>query len=74
MRHGKGRLVSSNGDYYCGDFQEDEFHGKGILYQELRQTEYDGDFFNGVKHGKGLLKFADGSFYEGDFHGGLMEG
>ena len=60
---------------YKGYFQNDEFHGSGIL--EMKGSRYEGNFEEGKYAGRGKahIKSQNGSIdYEGDFRNGLFDG
>jgi hypothetical protein len=68
-KHGRGRWMLPNGDFYTGEFNLDLPHGAG-LYQwrgdsSQKGNRYLGDFHFGKKHGYGVLVTADGDRYEG---------
>ena len=72
---GKGKEYYKNNKLkYIGEFNNDEFNGKGTLYYEfLGYINYIGDFKNGRKNGLGLEydKFGnilhEGKFEDGEF-------
>ena len=43
---GYGRFNYLNGEYYIGQWSQDQKHGKGILYNANGTIKYDGLFFN----------------------------
>jgi len=67
LKHGQGKLLYSNGNYYEGGFSNDLFQGKGIFYDSKIKTLYEGDFIQGIKHGEGVLKTNSGDYYTGGF-------
>ena len=82
IRHGKGKIILSNMVVmYDGYFENDKFHGKGMLqtpgYQIGKSgsgNKYVGDFQNGEFNGHGTLTGADGDEYVGDFENGAPNG
>jgi len=62
-----GRVVLANGDWYEGEMQQGERTGKGTFHSFDRETEYTGQWLNGLKHGSGSEQLPDGSSYSGDF-------
>jgi hypothetical protein len=71
--HGVGRLVSSNGDHYVGDFACGYKSGSGQLENRASQLQYTGEFRTGAFHGEGCLKtpavVCTGFFAHGKPHG-----
>ena len=45
-------MLFKNGDKYKGNFKNDKFNGKGELI--TKNSNYQGDFVNGVKEGQGV--------------------
>ena len=41
-REGKGKFICENGDYYVGEFKDNEFNGKGKLFDKKDNIIYDG--------------------------------
>lgn len=75
LRHGKGKLIFCNGDFYEGEFFRDLYHGKGKLFINEDSILYEGDFFEGKKQGKGFLRsFNKETYYEGEFYNDNKEG
>ena len=61
------------GDYYFGQFFNDDMHGKGIIY--LNNTiKYDGDFVNNQFNGFGKYYFESGNYYIGQFKDDMQNG
>ena len=44
MRHGKGKFVYEDGGIYEGSWNENQMHGRGILYYSSGKIAYDGDW------------------------------
>ena len=72
--HGKGQLLSINGDFYEGDFIFGEIEGNGIFYSSKNGYNYNGEFNHNKFHGKGVLIYDDETSYEGNFSEGYMNG
>lgn len=79
---GYGVLSDTKGILYEGEFENNEFNGVGIMYNEPCQAEcgesfqnklpefwthYEGLFFKNRKEGFGKIYFKDGSCYSGEF-------
>lgn len=65
--HGeKGKMEWSNGNWYFGDFQNGEMHGRGTMYYR-NGKKYIGPFVNGMRHGNGIETAADGSKRQGEW-------
>lgn len=59
---------------YAGEFQNDVFHGKGVLVK-INGFIYDCFFFNGLCHGKGTATNPkNGLYYTGDWVNGEFSG
>ena len=72
--NGKGRLFSTNGDYYEGYFIDGIIEGIGMFYSKVRGYKYLGEFKNNKFHGRGKLVYDDKMTYEGDFIEGYKDG
>jgi len=46
-RHGFGRQIYANGDYYIGQWQNDLFHGIGVKGEFGTAVEKEGEWHNG---------------------------
>ena len=76
---GKANVKYTNGDSYCGEYNElKQRHGRGryTYVRKLNEEDeeapsaifvYDGDFRLGKKHGMGSMTYADGSVYNGSW-------
>ena len=47
-RHGNGRLLFDNCDYYEGEFKDNEPHGNGKMIYAKTDIVFEGKFENGV--------------------------
>ena len=72
IKEGNGKIFFENGDYYEGQFTNDQITGKGKYY--YGKGYYEGDLVNGLSHGKGKFYWKNGHIYEGDYVNGLREG
>ena len=75
----KGLLLSSNGDYYEGEFLNGKKEGKGKkIYANGNEYKncniYEGNWKNGKENGEGIFKFNNGNIYEGEFREGGIYG
>ena len=71
-RCGRGKLCFSNGDYYEGDFEDDEFHGFGRMNWVNKKIIYEGWWERGRFKGYGKLIFPNGEVREGYFVGSQL--
>ena len=71
-RHGKG-IYSCPEFTYEGDFEEDQFHGIGVI-TFANGRKYTGQFENGQITGDGEMIFEDQSIYNGQWYQGSMHG
>lgn len=65
QRHGKGRALLPNSDYFDGYYKEGLRHGEGH-YVFKGKAQYRGEYKQGMKDGKGTFYYPDGSTYEGN--------
>ena len=78
--HGKGILISINGDFYQGNFISGRIEVNGIYYLSKNKYNYTGDFYNNKFDGKGKIIYEKNdtnniyNYYEGDFSVGYMHG
>ena len=74
IRHGIGMFsFKQNDDVYCGEWENDIFHGSGTYYYSSGD-KYEGEIFKGMKEGNGRYYFKNGNFYEGDWKNNLKDG
>lgn len=72
LRNGKGvYLEGESKKKYEGEFQDDEFHGKGKL--QGPGFQYTGHFLNGDYDGEGELT-TEHFVFVGHFHKGVIDG
>lgn len=64
QRHGKGRTLLPNSDYFEGFYKEGLRHGEGH-YIFKGGAQYKGGYKEGMKHGIGTFFYPDGSKYKG---------
>ena len=69
----KGILVSTNGDYYDGEFVNGKKEGEGKLIY-ANGNQYEGTFLGGLPNGKGKLIQTDNDIYEGEWKNGKING
>ena len=74
IKEGYGKLTYKYGEIYIGQFKNDKFHGKGVLYYKKNKTKYEGDFFEGKYDGKGKLIYENEEYYIGQFKKGKKNG
>jgi len=75
--HGYGKMTSSGGFSYEGEFEEGKFHGQGthIYHDPEYGLKYVGEFKKGKYHGRGTLYDKDGKiinegkWFDGEFQG-----
>ncbi|CAG9328113.1 unnamed protein product [Blepharisma stoltei] len=73
MRSGFGTYEIKEKNYsYIGDWENDIFHGRGLLVTE--EAAYEGDWKENKQHGAGSLVYDDGRVYNGSFKDGVIEG
>ncbi|RZC33156.1 alsin [Asbolus verrucosus] len=73
-KHGNGLIVTSDGIYYEGIFNQDALTGQGVMILE-DGTHYEGEFRGtGILYGKGTLTLPSGHTIEGNLSGSWNEG
>jgi hypothetical protein len=69
----RGILVSKNGDYYEGEFENGQANGKGVFIKG-NGTKYKGEWKYDIQEGEGEETFSNGSKYIGQFSNGTKTG
>uniref|UniRef100_A0A0A9YDX0 Radial spoke head 1 n=1 Tax=Lygus hesperus TaxID=30085 RepID=A0A0A9YDX0_LYGHE len=72
-RHGLGRALLPNGDYYEGMYRKGLRNGLG-LYVFTNGARYNGHYHKGKKQGIGTFYYPDGTRYEGEWKNDLRHG
>ena len=73
IRHGKGKYVWPDGEFYEGDWANGVRHGHG-KYSYANGNVYIGDFTENSITGTGRMEYHDGRVYDGDWVHGLKHG
>ncbi|VDP69673.1 unnamed protein product [Echinostoma caproni] len=73
IKHGKGKLIMSDGSYFEGTFDQNEITGRGKHYYAWSGNTYEGEFHLGERHGYGRMIFGNGDMYEGSWVNNQME-
>ena len=66
-KEGKGKGYNFNGYYYIGQWKNDTFHGKGVLYDQNGKVRYDGEYINGKLEGNGKYYYENEDYNIGQF-------
>ena len=77
IKHGKGIMTLHNGDFFDGDWREDEpGTGKAKVTNHMESgAMYEGEVINGyIPHGKGIVIYPGGDIYDGMWKKGTKEG
>eukprot|EP01042_Synura_sphagnicola_P031593 gene31592-40679_t len=74
VRVGHGLLFFTDHSYYRGEFQRDQFWGKGVYVHPLSQTQYEGMWRANMRHGMGTSLEPDGSIYTGEYFSNMKQG
>jgi len=69
----EGRVEYKNGDYYHGDFMNDQRDGKGE-YHWSDSRQYHGEWREDRRHGQGKFLYPNGDLFEGQFLEGARQG
>lgn len=72
-RKGRGRLVSTSGSLYEGDWRDDKIDGLGA-WQWLNGNSFRGVWRGGERSGLGLYLYADGSRHLGEWQASREHG
>jgi len=59
--NGHGVYKFKNGSLYEGDFQDNQFHGRGKLIDKMNDLTIVGEFKSNQPNGYGRVVYADGS-------------
>ncbi|MDB4742728.1 protein kinase [Cyclobacteriaceae bacterium] len=73
IKNGFHEIEFENGDWYHGEYKNDEFHGKG-KYIWADNGIYNGNWIEGEFHGEGTLYYANGNQYHGNWLNGKKTG
>ncbi|KAI5711354.1 hypothetical protein M8J76_004254 [Diaphorina citri] len=75
QRHGTGRALHANGDYYEGCYSKNLRYGKGLyVFDKRNGARYDGEYRFGLRSGMGTFYYPDGSRYEGEWKKNTQHG
>ncbi|KAL4431701.1 hypothetical protein ABPG74_017330 [Tetrahymena malaccensis] len=72
-KNGLGVFAFDNGDFYFGEWENDQLQGEGILFFAFGGFVH-GYFEKSKLHGPAFLKFSNGEIYEGYWRNGLIDG
>ncbi|EAR83404.2 endo-1,4-beta-xylanase xylA, putative (macronuclear) [Tetrahymena thermophila SB210] len=72
-KNGLGVFAFDNGDFYFGEWENDQLQGEGILFFAFGGFVH-GFFEKSKLHGPAFLKFSNGEIYEGYWNNGLIDG
>ena len=71
---GRGRYTFTDGQFYDGEFENDDFiSGTALVYFE-DGARYEGGIRDYLLHGHGKYRIADGTVYEGEFRDNKLRG
>ena len=62
-KEGDGKFIFEDGNYYIGQFKDDLFNGKGIIYYKNGNIMYEGYLKNNKKEGHGKFIYENGNYY-----------
>ncbi|CDW80231.1 UNKNOWN [Stylonychia lemnae] len=65
--NGHGQVVWNNGNYYIGEWKDDQSHGIGQFYNEEENKFYKGEQEFDQYNGLGKMIYNDGSIYYGQW-------
>ena len=68
----KARIFYPNGEFYEGEMNNSNYHGKGKLITQ--KYEFNGEFVEGEKNGNGTIIFKDETKYSGNFSNNNFNG
>ena len=73
VKHGKGKLIFSDGGFIEGNFENNQIMGEGMR-QWGDGSQYIGNFKEGEMHGEGSHTLSTGESYHGEFNMNVREG
>jgi len=65
-KDGDGTINYKNGNTYTGQWQTDQFHGKGVFINKATGEKFDGEYYLGNYH-KGTFLYKSGDTYNGEW-------
>ena len=74
-RQGQGAMLFTNGDFYNGQWEDDQMHGIGTYYYSFDNYFYSGGFKENEETGRGLYFYPDtqdfymGEVFKSQYHG-----
>ena len=74
IKEGNGKFIYNDGEFYIGQFKNNKFNGKGVIFYDKNKIKYEGDFLNDKYNGLGTLFYKNGEFYIGQFKDGKKNG
>ena len=83
VREGNGKFtfighsynnLYEDGEYYIGQFKNNKFNGRGMIFYRDNTLKYVGFFINDIYNGEGKLIIAKGCYYTGQFKNGKRNG
>ncbi|KAL4508533.1 hypothetical protein ABPG72_003837, partial [Tetrahymena utriculariae] len=72
-KNGLGVFAFDNGDFYFGEWENDQLQGEGILFFAFGGFVH-GYFEKSKLQGPAFLKFSNGEIYEGYWNNGIIDG
>jgi len=73
IKHGHGGLKYHNGDYYAGNWHNNQKHGTGRMTLH-NGDQYYGQWLNNLRHGSGTLTLHNGVTFEGQWRNDIKHG
>ena len=72
-------ILRPDGAMYQGEWKENTLNGKKVshgygIVNWPDETNYEGNWSNGLKHGFGKQTFINGNLYEGEWKNDIIEG
>ena len=68
QRHGRGMMKYTIGDFYIGQWANDEINGSGTFIPSKNNPAgqfYSGEWKNGKSNGHGIILWKNGDIYKG---------